>query len=187
MTSSRQFSTVLRADLREQDYMFYVQDDWRATSRLTVNLGLRYELASPMFDTRDRMASLDLTALPEVRILRGGDAGQSWSDRALVRTDTNNWAPRLGFAYQPSPRWTLRGAAGLFYGTPRGLGANIRLINNWPNSRDVNVGFTDTLSAGQLADGIDASLLGDASAMPVNLTWNAWSGFRAADDLAVER
>ena len=65
MTSSRQFSTIQRGDLRERDYMCYVQDDWRAVPRLTVNLGLRYELASPKFDMQDRMSALDSSAFPE--------------------------------------------------------------------------------------------------------------------------
>ena len=124
MTSSRQFSTIQRGNLRERNYMGYVQDDWRVVPRLTLNLGLRYELASPRFDTQDRMTSLDLSAFPEVRVVRAGALGRSWSDRALVQTDANNWAPRLGFAFQPGPLWTIRAAGGLFYGTPKGVGAS---------------------------------------------------------------
>jgi carboxypeptidase family protein/TonB-dependent receptor-like protein len=175
MTSSRQFSTFQHNDLRERNYMFYVQDDWRAASRLTVNLGLRYELTSAMFDTQDRLASLDPSAFPEVRVLRAGERGASWSDRSLVQTDTNNWAPRIGFAYQLSSRWTIRAAGGIFYGVPKGLGGNARLSNNWPHFREVTVPSTSTRSAGQLADGMDMRLLGNETEMPDNLTWNVWS------------
>ena len=175
MTSSQQFSTVQRGNLRERDYMFYVQDDWRIAPRITVNLGLRYELASPRFDTHDRMSALDASVFPEVRLLHAGERGRSWSERALVRTDANNWGPRLGIAYQPAPLWAARAAWGLFYGTPKGLGPAVYLLNNWPASREVTTASSRTRSAGQLADGIDQSRLGDATEMPGNLTWSTWS------------
>lgn len=176
MTNTRQFSTFQQGNLRERNFMFYVQDDWKVGRRLTLNLGLRYELSSPMFDTQDRMTTLDLSETPAFRVVRAGDAGDSWSSRALVDTDTNNWAPRLGFAWQPASRWSVRGAAGIFYGTTGGgLGASNRLINNWPVYREVTIRSTPTRSAGQLADGLDESVLGSADVMPENLNWNVWA------------
>ena len=175
MTSGRQLSTVQFGNLRERDYMFYAQDDWRIARQLTLNLGLRYELASPRFDTLDRMSALDPSVFPEVLVIRAGEFGRSWSDRALVRTDTNNWAPRIGLAYQPAQVWTARAAWGLFYGTPKGVGPAVHLLNNWPESREVTVPSTASSSAGQLADGIDASLLGSSTQMPTNLSWSIWS------------
>jgi hypothetical protein len=175
MTNTRAFSTFQQGALRERDYMFYLQDDWRVASRMTINLGLRYELASPMFDSEDRMTTLDISNFAAVRVVRAGERGRSWSDRALVQTDTNNWAPRVGFAFQPASRWTVRAAGGMFYGTPKAQAANLRLINNWPYYRDVTQQSTPTSSAGQLADGIDASVLGSATEMPDNLNWNVWA------------
>jgi Carboxypeptidase regulatory-like domain/TonB dependent receptor-like, beta-barrel/TonB-dependent Receptor Plug Domain len=175
MTSSRAVSTVQRANLRERHYMFYVQDDWRVAPRLILNLGVRYDLIGPPFDADNRLTSLDASVFPEVRVLRAGERGSSWSDRALVNTDTNNWAPRIGLAYVPASLWTIRAAGGIFYGMPKGLGANVRLINNWPQFREVIVPSTPTRSAGQLADGIDESLVGTATTMPANLSWYVWS------------
>lgn len=176
MTRSRQFSTLQQGELRERDYMFYLQDDWKIAPRLTLNLGVRYELASPMFDTRNRMSTLDLTVFPAIRVVHAGQTGNSWSDRALIDADTNNWAPRLGLAFQPARRWTVRAAGGVFYGTTAGgLGASSRLINNWPIYRDVTIRSTPQQSAGQLADGIDADVLGDPTRMPANLNWNVWA------------
>jgi hypothetical protein len=176
MTNTRQFSTFQQGDLRERNFMFYVQDDWKIGPRLTFNLGMRYELSSPMFDTADRMTTLDLSAIPSFRVVRAGEAGDSWSSRGLVDTDPNNWAPRLGFAWQPGSRWSVRGAAGVFYGTTGGgLGASSRLINNWPIFRDVTIRSTPTRSAGQLADGLDPSVLGSTDVMPDNLNWNVWA------------
>ncbi len=176
MTNTRQFSTFQEGNLRERNFMFYTQDDWRIGPRLTLNLGVRYELSSPMFDTQDRMTTLDVPSMPSVRVVRAGEAGRSWSSRGLVDTDTNNWAPRLGFAWQPASRWSVRGAAGVFYGTTGGgLGASSRLINNWPIYRDVTIRSTPTRSAGQLADGLDPSVLGSTEQMPENLNWNVWA------------
>jgi hypothetical protein len=170
-----QFSTFQRGDLRERDYMFYVQDDWKWSPRLTVNLGFRYELSSPMFETQDRMTTLDASAFPAVRVVRAGERGSSWSNRALIDTDTNNWAPRLGFAYQPAPLWTVRGAGGVFYGTTGGgLGASARLMNNWPIYRQVTIRSTPTRPARQLSVGLDPALLGTETSMPADLTWNVW-------------
>jgi len=176
MTSSRQYSTLQQGELRERDYMFYVQDDWKIAERLTLNLGLRYELTSPMFDTQNRMTTLDLAAFPAVQVIHAGDNGRSWSARGLIDTDTNNWAPRLGLAYQPAERWTIRAGAGLFYGTTGGgLGASSRLTNNWPIYREVTIPSTPTQSAGQLAGGLEADILGDPTRMPASLNWNVWA------------
>jgi Carboxypeptidase regulatory-like domain/TonB dependent receptor-like, beta-barrel len=176
MTNTRQFSTFQQGNLRERNFMFYVQDDWKIGPRLTLNLGMRYELSSPMFDAQDRMTTLDLSAIPAFRVVRAGEAGDSWSSRGLVDTDPNNWAPRIGFAWQPASRWSVRGAAGVFYGTTGGgLGASSRLINNWPIFRDVTIRSTPTRSAGQLADGLDPSVLGSTDVMPDNLNWNVWA------------
>ena len=175
MTNTRQFSTFQEGSLRERDYMFYVQDDWRIGPRLTLNLGLRYELASPMFDSQNRMSTLDVSMFPLVTVVRAGERGSSWSDRGLVDTDSNNWAPRVGFAYQPAPQWTVRAAAGVFYAPSRAGAADLRLINNWPHYRDVTAPSTPTRSAGQLQEGIALSLLGNPTQMPDNLNWNVWA------------
>jgi len=88
----------------------YFQDDWKVTSRLTLNLGLRYELYTQPVDARDRgglfNAATGKFALP----------GQDGFSRAIVDSHPLNFAPRLGFAYSPATRWTIRGGTGLFYG-----------------------------------------------------------------------
>jgi len=121
------------------------------------------------------MTTLDISTFPTVSVVRAGERGRSWSDRALVQADMNNWAPRVGFAFQPASRWTVRAAGGMFFGTPKAQAANLRLINNWPDYRDVTVLSTATRSAGQLADGIDTTLLGGTTEMPDNLNWNVWA------------
>ncbi|HET8547282.1 MAG TPA: carboxypeptidase regulatory-like domain-containing protein, partial [Bryobacteraceae bacterium] len=106
-------------------YGVFFQDDIRLTPRFTLNLGLRYDLQLPITDPQDRK----LTWVPGQRsarvpnapvgLLFAGDPGIS---RGIVKTDTNNLAPRVGFAWDPfgASRTSIRGAAGIFYGTVSG-------------------------------------------------------------------
>ncbi len=96
-------------DLRSQEYGFFVQDDWKASDRLTLNLGLRYDLFTPPTEASGRISYYD----PEQRkVVVASGAG----DR-LVETDKNNFGPRIGFAYSVNEDKTLvvRGGYGLLY------------------------------------------------------------------------
>jgi hypothetical protein len=96
-------------NLRTQEYGFFVQDDWKATDRLTLNLGLRYDLFPSATEKDGRLGNYD----PATRtiILASGS-----SDR-LVSTDKNNFGPRIGFAYGigAEKNMVLRGGYGLLY------------------------------------------------------------------------
>jgi len=84
---------------------WFVQDDWKLTSRLTLNLGLRYEYVGvPLGDKRQAMNSIS------------DDPSLGLFFRA-PKADTNNFAPRIGFAYDPTGRgkWAIRGGAGFAY------------------------------------------------------------------------
>lgn len=103
-------------------YALYAQDDWKVTSRLTLNLGLRYELPIPWQDKFDRIntvypdPSVHSSVFPTapVGMLFPGDL-----PRGLYNTDKNNFAPRVGFAWDVfgDGRTAVRGAYGLFYDT----------------------------------------------------------------------
>jgi len=94
-----------------QDMQFYfIQDDYKVTSRLTLNLGLRYELATPPREKNNNFANFDPTTGATI-FAKDGDI----FDRSLIHPDRNNFAPRIGFAYSPNSRWVLRGAYGIFY------------------------------------------------------------------------
>jgi hypothetical protein len=94
-----------------QDMQFYfLQDDYKLTSKVTVNLGVRYEYASPPRERDDRFANFD----PQTGTMVFATDGSTF-ERSLIHPDYNNVAPRVGFAWTPASRWVVRGAYGVFY------------------------------------------------------------------------
>jgi hypothetical protein len=107
---------------------FYVQDDWKVSSRLTINLGLRYEWSTPYTVRHNRTQFSDFTGDTGVSVvlplsngqpvdLRGTTLfpGQRGAGRT-VPVDRNNFAPRLGLAFSLDPKTVVRGGAGIYYG-----------------------------------------------------------------------
>jgi len=94
-----------------QDMQFYfIQDDYRLTPKLTANIGLRYEYATPPREKDNQFANFD----PATGTMVFATDGDTY-DRGLIRPDRNNFAPRIGFAYTPWSRWVIRGGYGIFY------------------------------------------------------------------------
>ncbi|HEY2931327.1 MAG TPA: TonB-dependent receptor [Acidobacteriota bacterium] len=96
-------------ELKDRQYGFFLQDDWKVSDRLTLNLGLRYEYASPFFSPNNEISLYDIQ---QKKLLIPGRDGVS---RYIIDPDKNNWAPRVGFAYQVNKKTTVRGGLGLFY------------------------------------------------------------------------
>ena len=98
----------------------YVQDSFKATSRLTLNLGLRYDLVSPYTEEKDRMTlwipGRQSTVVPDAPegLLYPGDKGVP---RGLIPTFKKAFAPRIGVAWDPtgSSKWLVTSAYGIFY------------------------------------------------------------------------
>ena len=107
---------------------FFVNDTWRVTNKLTLNLGLRYELAGPWTERFNRLTYFDTQATNASVKGCSGTAGSSCpgdifyvnsgaanSTRASFPTKGNEWSPRLGAAYQLTPKTVIRGGYGIFY------------------------------------------------------------------------
>lgn len=103
-------SSVLVAQLRRNMHFAYVQDDWRASTRLTLNLGVRYEYSTPYWERDNILSNFDPSTNSMI-IAKDG----SLYDRALIRPDRNNFGPRLGFAYTVTPHTVVRGGYGVSY------------------------------------------------------------------------
>ena len=119
--------------LLKTDSSFFAQDDWKVSPRLTLNLGLRYEIQKPITDKYDRLTNF-LPGLNKVVVVsdralqstgatftnssRVATAAQLGLPRSLVYTNYKAWAPRFGFAWRPfgGNRTVVRGGYGIFYG-----------------------------------------------------------------------
>jgi hypothetical protein len=107
---------------------FYLQDDWRITRKLTLNIGLRYDFDTPRVERYDRMSWFNPTIASPLADrrpnLQGGleFVGVNGNDRVQFDGDWNNFAPRLGFAYQVNQKTVIRSAWGVLYG-PSTIGA----------------------------------------------------------------
>jgi len=108
----------------------YLQDAWKATPKLTVNWGLRWDYETPRRDRFNQLTNFDYTAASPLQVtgldLRGGltFVGISGQSRHNAAPDVNNFAPRLGIAYRLTPKTVIRSGGGLFYGHTGGVGGS---------------------------------------------------------------
>ncbi|HZT33689.1 MAG TPA: TonB-dependent receptor [Bryobacteraceae bacterium] len=105
-----QLSNVYFADQRLHMYAFFAQDDFKVTPRLTLNLGLRYDFATPLLEGRNHIANFDY-ATGQLFLAKPG----SLQDRSTVQPNRLNFAPRVGLAYQIDSKTVLRTGYGIFY------------------------------------------------------------------------
>ncbi|MGI4758259.1 MAG: carboxypeptidase regulatory-like domain-containing protein [Janthinobacterium lividum] len=152
--------TILHSQERGWYYGGYVNDQWNVTQNLTINYGVRYELFTPFYDVDNRQANF-VTDPDSPLYLQYIKAGiDTRLPRAGVYADTNNLAPRVGFAYRvPNVKdMTVRGSFGMFYSQDQGLGITSRLSTNPPynnygaisqTSDQLNVSSAFQLSASQ--------------------------------------
>jgi hypothetical protein len=142
---------------KSKETAFYVQDDWKITPRLTVNLGLRYEWSTPYAERHNQQQFSNFTGDSGINLdLSSGDPALqamglgpkellgttifATSGNRTVPVDRNNFAPRLGFAYQLTPETVVRGGAGIYYGL------NVATNFQYPGTafrRSLNIFFAD--------------------------------------------
>jgi hypothetical protein len=95
----------------------FVQDDWKLSQKLTVNLGIRYEFATPPRDRDLKWANFDAASGRFISAKNG-----SLREEALIKPDYNNFAPRVGFSYSIASKTVVRGGFGVFYNHTNRLG-----------------------------------------------------------------
>ncbi|MEP6914374.1 MAG: TonB-dependent receptor [Acidobacteriota bacterium] len=128
LRSSYGIITPFLANLRQRMHFGYLQDDFKATSKLTLNLGLRYEYATPQYEKDNFLTNFD----PATNTLIGAKDGSIY-DRALVNPDRNNFAPRLGAAWAVDDKTVVRGGYGVSYIHFNRMGGENLLSFNGPH------------------------------------------------------
>lgn len=174
-------------------HAFYAQDDWKVTSKITLNIGMRYELFSPISERFGRQANY----IPETRTLvipQGPNQDdplpsnfatdfplitvqRGVGDKYLIPWDKTNWGPRIGIAYQVLPRTVVRTAFGIFYGGEENQGGNPNRGEGVPfnQTQDLNLDAPfsphPTLAGRRFSDGYPTNIF----TLPANI------GFRGVD------
>lgn len=171
MTSASVNPIVSTRDVR-YNRAFYAQDDWKVTSKLTLNLGVRYENPDPYYESHDRQAQY----YPTGTLLPGSGAANfvlpnsqknsvlpatflSYlaqdhislvysGNRRLIESSKINFAPRIGFAYSVLPQFVVRGGYGIFYGGLEAIGYGVNLAQNVPFNFTSNVITSQSCSFG---------------------------------------
>jgi len=147
---------VVAQELHSQS--FFAQDDWRASDKLTVNLGLRYDYMTPAVEKNNRMANFDPAGAGALVFAKDG----SIEDRALVNPDRNNFSPRVGLVYKLTDRTILRGGYGMFYNQFERIGSEDQLALNPPGLQNIDItapGSPSTTPVFFMRDGFPANFL----------------------------
>ncbi|HYG97721.1 MAG TPA: carboxypeptidase-like regulatory domain-containing protein [Terriglobales bacterium] len=124
-TGATEWSWVTVTDAKPAWRMFsqayFINDDFKVTPKLTLNLGFRYELTSPRTEAHNYYRAFDPTAMnPEVNRLgamagAGGQGGVTAKYRGMFETDKTDISPRVGFAYAIDDKTVVRGGMGVYY------------------------------------------------------------------------
>jgi len=131
LAQSTQLSNVHFVDQRLWMISGFVQDDWKATPTLTMNLGLRYDFATPALEGSNQMANFDPAA-------NGGAGGLALAkngsirDRSLVQPNYKNFGPRIGIAYSVDDKTVIRAGYGYYYSMFERFGSENQLSLNPP-------------------------------------------------------
>ena len=148
-------SNISLTDNGKNYYGSYINDDWKVTPKLTVNLGLRWDFFGLVFEHHGAQANFVPSGAPTnspLYLLPAGTNAANLSSsfntllaqdgiglvigdkygKGLGKSQKFNFAPRLGFAYQVSPKLVARGGFGLFYNGFENRGFSPNLGENYP-------------------------------------------------------
>jgi outer membrane receptor protein involved in Fe transport len=135
-------STQTVGDVRQKYSAAFAQDDWKVTRKLTLNLGIRYEIWTPRVERNNLQANFlpgsnqiifpDNARPSSIASNSIGGIPDGIGNRSLVRSYDANFAPRLGVAYQLTSRTVLRSGAGVFYASPNFPGVGVTPPGNPP-------------------------------------------------------
>ncbi len=112
-----------RPATEDHQFAWFTQDNWKVNKKLTLNLGLRYDISRPRTDRFNRQNWFDPSADFPVSVpgltLTGGEVFANSHQRTIVNNDWKDIQPRFGFAYLLDSRTVVRGGYGIYYSQPR--------------------------------------------------------------------
>ncbi len=176
-------------------YSGFVQDDFKISPKLTLNIGLRYDFQPPPVEVADRTSNFDLNLTDPLTGMKGavvfaGDGPGRTGSRTFVGSEKKNFSPRFGFAYSPDGKTSIRSAYGIFYSpvvfngfTPvpfnRGFGGTNNLNNSlnytslfhWDNGYPGNF-IAPALNPASWRDGGVVHWDSGAGKVPYTQQWN---------------
>jgi hypothetical protein len=147
-TTIRDFFIPGTAHVRTNEFNYYARDEWRVTNRLTLNLGVHYEINTPFKEDQNFWVNWD-PATAKLLI-----AGQNASATANVKTDYHAIAPRIGIAYQLDSKTVVRSGYGIFYDPQGNYGTTIRQFRQQPFDLVFTTSPGDFFPANTVSQGI---------------------------------
>ena len=140
--SAYSLNNAVVLNYRQRMHFGYLQDDFKVNAKLTLNLGVRYEFATPQYEATNRLANFD----PATKTLIQAKSGSLY-DRSLVNPDRNNFGPRFGMAYQLTSKTAIRAGYGLGYIHFNRMGGENLLGYNGPSIVNLTINQLPTLPA----------------------------------------
>jgi hypothetical protein len=171
-TSTYQLANFYEAHLTKNMHNIYAQDDWKVSPSLTLNLGLRWEYASPYADLYNRISNWDPGSLSVLTTTPGAVAGNGITPvsyggtygKTLVNPDDTDFAPRVGFAYAVDSNTVVRGGFGISYSHYTRAGSGDILAINAPQAQFASVVQSTPNTSNHCASPLPAQII------PVNST-----------------
>ena len=176
LTSNARLSSAINARRHAWSYETFLQDTWKATRKLTLNLGVRYEQQTQYTEQNLRVSNFiwepgDPNFGTLVEPTPGSRFGESF-----IQRDKNDWAPRVGFAYQLDDKTVVRGGYGIFY-----LGNFVLSATRDPSANPPFFLIADTPTNSQAAtsnmivrEGFPADLLDPSAPLDGKAMFGAW-------------
>jgi len=188
MPSTIEISRLAAYSEYSKTWGFFLHDDWRVNDKLTLNVGLRYEVETPLVERNEksvsgfdfdyvqpieatvqaRYAALNDPALkalvPQLNVRGGLRFAGVDGGKELYTTPKNTFLPRLGFAYQLNPKTVVRGGAGLFAGFLGQRRGDV-ITNGW--TQTTTIGTTTNANGAPIPRDWQNALLGTTILEPV--------------------
>ncbi len=195
-TSSRSVGPS-RIDGRQLQTSLYIQDDIHVTSNVTINLGLRYELAAPMHDAREQMSSIDYSKVPSPQesfaTKKTGFynatlfvCGRSGYPEGCAYTDKNNFAPRVGVVWSANKKTVVKVGGGMFYAN-NDANPLFRLAAGLPNNIAQTLSSNNFIPQYHNLNPFGANVVGPVQIQAAGIDINQRTSYSLQWNLSVQR